>query len=438
MSSLSVYGLISGLNTTQLVNQLMQLEALPKQRLQVSLKAENSSVGAYQSIATRLKSVETSIAALAKDATWGARTATVTGSAVTATAAAGATTGQSTVQVTALATADTWTSDTHHGLDDLVVTTVPPEVSILNTKGEAVTVTPASGSLRDVIAAINDVPDSGLSAVAVKVGTDAYRLQIRATETGTASTAGYVSGLSMPVTALAGVDAEYTVDGIAGTSTSNTVTDLLPGVNVTFAQTGSSTVTVASEPTATSDAVKNLVDEVNKALDEIAKHTLAGANGTTRGALGGDAQARGIATNVLRAVSDALGGQFAAQAGIQTTKDGRLTFDAAVFTTAYEKDPAAVRSLVAPVDGVGIAQRLGAVVSAATNSTDGTITTSIQGRERTVKDLQNQIDGWDRRLESRREVLNRQFSGLEVALQRLQSQGGYLASALNSMTAQSR
>ena len=433
MSSFAVDGLVSGLDTTKLISQLMQLERIPQQRLQATLKNQTSSVTAYQSIATRLKAVDTAITALSAPATWGARAVSVTGTSVTATAAAGAVAGQNTIEVRALATAATWTAATAAGLGDTVTSTQPPTLTVRTSAGDVVNVAAASGSLRDVMDAINKIPDSGLTAVAVKVGTDSYMLQVRATSTGSGGQAGYLSGLAAAPTAVVGTDALYSVNGLEGTSKANTVTDLLPGITATFTQLGTSTVAVASNPTPTSDAVKAMVAEVNKVLDEISKNTVTGANGATRGVLAGDAGARALATNLLGAVSQALGDGVAAQVGIQTTKDGRLTFDAEKFATAYAADPAAVKALVAPATGVGIASRLQDVIKAATDPVNGSITNSVQGRERVVKDLQNQIESWDRRLAIRQSVLSKQFSGLEVALGRLQSQGSWLAGQLGTL-----
>lgn len=446
MSTFAVDGLVSGLDTTSLINQLMQIERLPQQRLQATLQQQNSSVSAYQSVATRLKAVEPFVTTLASDATWGARTASVTGSSVTATASPGAVAGQTTIAVTSLATAATFTATADAGLDAIVAD--PPVITIRNAAGVDTVVTAATGSMRDVMAAINDAPESGVTAIAVRVGPDAYRLQLRATETGVAASPQSVAGFTDPLIEAKGADAVYSVNGLQGRSASNTVTGLLPGLDVTFQQTGASTVTVGSDAATATGAAKALVDEVNKVLDELAKQTAAGSNGKGRGALASDSQVREVSTNLLRAVSDALGDGFSAQIGIETTKEGRLTFDAEAFTAAYERDPAGTRALLSPAPDAdapagtlppeGIAQRISGVIARATDPTNGFISNAVQGRERTVKDLQTQIDSWDLRLESRRSILSRQFSGLEVALQRIQTQGGYLASAISGMNAQTQ
>lgn len=77
--------------------------------------------------------------------------------------------------------------------------------------------------------------------------------------------------------------------------------------------------------------------------------------------------------------------------------------------------------------GQGLAKQLSALVAEVT-STDGVLKTAKAGNDSTVKDLQSQIDGWDRRLESYRQMLTRQFTAMETAIASLQSQTSWLAS----------
>ena len=194
---------------------------------------------------------------------------------------------------------------------------------------------------------------------------------------------------------------------------------------------------MTSDSKATGDSVAALVTAANDALAEIKKQTAPGTPGvdgaasTGRGALAGDTMVRALAGRVLQAVTDALGGVSAASIGIQSTREGTLVLDRAVLDKALAEDPGKVRALVSPADGsAGIAKRLTAVVDSATNAGTGFITSAIQGRERIKKDLETQIVSWERRLELRQATLSRQFSGLEVALGKLQSQSSWLSGQL--------
>ena len=188
-------------------------------------------------------------------------------------------------------------------------------------------------------------------------------------------------------------------------------------------------VSVATDTAASSTAVKSLVDSVNTLLQDISSHTrtkVAGDTTSTAGPLVGDSLLRSLSQRVLGSVSPGL--TSPAAAGVQTTRDGLLKFDADAFAKLVSTDPAAARAMVA-----GLADRVEAVADGATG-TSGTVTTAISRRQDAVRDLGKQIDAWDVRLELRRTNLERQYSALETALGSLQSQSSWLAGQLAGLS----
>jgi flagellar hook-associated protein 2 len=127
-------------------------------------------------------------------------------------------------------------------------------------------------------------------------------------------------------------------------------------------------------------------------------------------------------------------GTSLASLGIQTTRDGKLTFDAAKFTTAYNADPTAVAEKFT-TEGNGFAARLEKVAKAASNSTTGTVTSAITGRKSEIKRLNENIDSWDLRLELRRTTLERQYTALETAMSSMTSQSSWLTAQIDSLNA---
>jgi flagellar hook-associated protein 2 len=434
VSSLAVDGLSSGLDTTAIINQLMTLERQPQSRLRTQLTTQGTVITAYQSLSARLKSLQTAAGTLAQPATWTARTATVTGSAVTATVTGDAPAGRLDVSVTAVATAAAWTTTQSYGLDDAVFNTAQPPLTVRRADGSSVALYPPTGTMRDVMNTINQASGLGITAVAVKVGTDQYRLQIVASTPGTAGAPQGIDNLGVATSATAATDAAYTINGIPATSATNTVTDAVSGLTLTLAAPGSATVTVQSDPARLADRMQALVDAANGALEEVARQTVRDAE-SERGPLAGDSGVRSLSGSLLQAVSDAVGSTSAAAVGLQTTRDGRLAFDRGAFLDAWADDPDAVRTVISPGSGTGVIQRITEVLDRAIAPGSGTISQAIQGRESTQRDLQIQIDNWDRRLDLRRATLERQFSGLEVALSRLQSQQSWLAGQLGQLNA---
>lgn len=430
MSTFAIDGLVSGLDTKTVVNQLMQIEQAPQRRLQVQVSTQTSVITAYQSLATRLKAVDTAANALTGDAAWLARSATVVGTTVAATAGPQAATGDVTVAVTRLAAAAALTTDSAYGLDVDVFTDFP--IVVTKADGSTVSLTPASGTMRDVLSTVNSAADTGVRAVAVRVGTDQYRLQIVSAETGTEQAPRSITGMGVPTTTVAAVDAAYTINGIEATSTSNTVSDAISGVTVSLLAIGTSTIRVSQDAGKIADKMQALVTAINDALGEIGTQTVRDA-AAKRGPLASDSSVRNLTGSLLRAVSDAVGTASSAALGLQTDRFGKVSFDRDTFLVAYDRDPRAARDIIAPTTGSGVAQRLSTVAERATNATTGTFTLAIQGREITKRDLQTQVDGYDNRLDLRRKSLERQFSQLEVSLSRLRSQSSYLGGQLGQL-----
>ncbi len=433
MSTFAIDGLVSGLDTTGLINQLMQVESVPRERLKSTLAQQGTAISAYQSLNTSLKSVQTAAETLTEDSTWSARTATVTGSSVTATVTSQASLGQTTLTVDSLASAATWTTDAAYALDDDVFTGFP--ITVTKADGSTVDIHPPAGTMADVMGAINDAADSGVRAIAVKVGEDQYRLQVVAEATGTSAAPQSVTGLGVAVTATAATDAAYTINGLTGTSGSNDIVDLLPGLSVSLTDEGTSTINVADDADALATSIENLVKAANTALESVATSIAAGGEDDARGPLAGDSTVRLLSGQLLQAVADSVGGVSAATYGLETTSEGRLEFNRDTFLAGYAANPEEARTVLAPTSGDGVAQRIADVIDSAVNSSTGTITLAIQGRESTQRDLENQIESWDRRLQLRRTSLERQFSGLELSLSRLQSQSSWLAGQLNTLAA---
>ncbi|RYF66936.1 MAG: flagellar cap protein, partial [Comamonadaceae bacterium] len=99
----------------------------------------------------------------------------------------------------------------------------------------------------------------------------------------------------------------------------------------------------------------------------------------------------------------------------------------------YAADPSAVASKFTS-GTTGFAARVQAVAKAASDSVDGSITTSISGRNTTIKRMQDSIDDWDTRLALRQSTLTKQFTAMESALQQMNSQSSWLTSQLSSLS----
>src|SRR5215213_3011292 len=98
----TVDGLITGLDTTTIISQLMSLERMPQTRLKTSLTAQQADVTAYQAINTKMAALQAAAEKVALADTWTKGTATSSSAAVTASAGTGSVTGSVTFSVTSV------------------------------------------------------------------------------------------------------------------------------------------------------------------------------------------------------------------------------------------------------------------------------------------------------------------------------------------------
>jgi flagellar hook-associated protein 2 len=215
------------------------------------------------------------------------------------------------------------------------------------------------GSLRDVVAAINDA-DLGFSAAAVRVDDDAWRLQL------TSRSTGEDGAISLPVGAFDGIggmiessaarDAVITIGEGPGAyqveSEGNTFQEVLSGLTLTVkaVSTDPVTVGVTRDSDAIADNVSGLISAVNSALAEIKVQTRYDAETGSRGLLVGNSTIRRLTDDLRAAVSaqvEGLATSLPSGVGIELQRDGSFSFDQAAFTAAIEEDPDAIARLFA-------------------------------------------------------------------------------------------
>ena len=351
---------------------------------------------------------------------------------------------------------------------DLVVTRVAAGQTLIasDLAGNSVSVTAAGGlrsgeaaltnvavtagaTLAEVTLALNSAK-AGVTATAVEVSPGINRLQLSSTTTGVASelmldadslaTLGSLQSLS------AGRDALLTVgSGPASydvTRASNTITGLLPGVTLNLVKADpltAVTIDVQRDAEAVASRVTDLVAALNSVLTQTKSLTSYDTEKKKGSMLMGDGMIRRLSSDVVRAATGATTEgvlNIPSGVGISVDRAGALTFDKAKFLEAYAADPAAVEALVGlgTEASPGIAGRVEALATRLTRAGDGLLPSSIRSRENEIKGLGDRITGWDSRLTMREATLKRQFSAMETALGKMQSQSNWLSGQLAQLS----
>lgn len=455
-SSMGIDGLISGLNTTDLINQLMTAEAGPQTLLKTQQSTTQKFVAALQSLNTKVASLGTAATTASTATSWAALTATSSATSVTATASTSASPTQVTFTVDKLAQRQ------------VSLTSTFADVASFAGSGNSLTLTSAAGSTQIDTTGITSVTglasaitnsNAGVSAVAVQVS-GGYRLQLSSKQTGAANAFQLYQGTPADVTAgtatseqlvslSAAQDAQLTLWPGAGTgvsqqftSATNTFSNVLTGVSITTSavETNPVTLTLGRDTNALSTLGSNLVSQLNLVLGEITSQTSSttttdattGGTVVTPGVLGMDSSVTSLQQQLSAAASYPVNGVSPSSVGISIQRDGTFAFDQAAYNAALAADPQKVQDVVS-----GLAARVAAVTKATSDPTSGSLTAEITNQQGVVKDLGDQISQWDVTLQLRRESLQTTYSNLEVTLSNLKSQSSWLASQLGSLPSSS-
>ncbi len=446
----SVDGLISGMNTSSIISQLMQLERQPVTRLELKKSAADKAITALQGLNTKFLAIADLAKKLSTSAGWSPIKSTVSHpDAVGVTVAPGTEPTSLTFTVTSLAAAHQIYSASTYAAPTTQVADAGDAVTIGYTDADgaaaSLSITNHDGTLQSIADAINGTATAPVTARLVKTS-DAgdYRLELTAKTTGEKSAftvSGIAQGANPEMTftvAAQASDAEILLGSGANpmsiTSSTNSITGVAPGVTLQLKQadaTRTVTVDLARDLSAMSAEVEKLVAAANEFLKEAKSLTSYDATTKKGGLLQGNATVRQLQNELLEAVNSAVGGQSAASAGIELNRDGTLKFDKAKFESAYAADPAGVTAIFyGPTGSEGIAQRLFAVCESATQSTTGLLTGAIDTRRNEIKRIDDSIAVWDVRLDRKEAALRRQYAALEKALGAAQTQGNWLASQI--------
>ncbi len=451
MAGIQMGGLASGLDTTSIISQLMAVERMPRYRIERQQAAAQARQDALRDIVTKLKALKQSATELQRTSLWTEKQ-TVTsddttrvGVRTTGTVAA----GTYDVEVTRLANRAEQTWDFKQRPTDSVL-------SVTDSAGAVHDVTiRANATVDDAVASINAA--SGYPVTAVNRNGQLVLQAVATGAPGNFTASGQV--LDTMRASVAGVDANYTVNGTAYTSSSNVTTTGIAGAELTL-----SALTAAGDPvriTATQSAVdrdavvakvKGFVDAYNAVADTIrgklSEKRVPNATTTVdakKGVLFADPGLSQTLSSLRIGVMDPLSiGNPAtldelAEIGISTgaasamtaeKNNGHLVFDEAKFKAAWDGDQAAVERLLTG-DGTvgGFAQRLDGLIKPLTEA-GGLYDGRINAAGGELARLKDSLACMDLRLERKELFYRRQFTALEAALQKMQSQSVDLASRL--------
>ena len=364
-------GMSSGIDTSSIITALVSVERNHQTLLKIQQSGYQSTLNALSSLKTGLTNLQSAANTLADTSGWTGTKATSSSTNVTATAS-GSTASSLTFNVTKVAQAHSLISaDSVASKSDVVASS--GSVTITGSTGSATAIDVGTGSLNEVINAINS-SSTGVTASAMQTSSGVYRLKLQSNSTGAASqfSVSGLDGFTAMNTLSAGQDAKVWVGDLAtgfeASSTSNTFSNLVDGLSFTVSKEENN-VTVSSSVDATDVSTKAqaLVNSANSLLTFISNQTKWDATSKTGGPLMGSSSVRSLQESILGLVGGA------GISGLDVSADGQLTFDSAAFTTAFTADPA------------GLSKKLGGSMTSNVDSRASSTSLTLSSYTQTTK-----------------------------------------------------
>ena len=224
-------------------------------------------------------------------------------------------------------------------------------------------------------------------------------------------------------------DAQYTINGISMTSSSNTVTDI-DGVSITLLKETASDVsmTVNQSNEAVKEALKEFVKVFNSIVMNINKLT------AKEGAMQGETvlnQIKRKMTDVLMSKTDSNLYMF--NMGIKIdrdAKDGTIKFDETVYSNILRDSPQEILKLISGENAIG--DKMFDMLNDYTKAT-GTIANKVKGIDDRVVRLDDNLTRLNEQFERQKQSLLKKYAMLEITLSGLNVQADYMKSQMQAL-----
>jgi flagellar hook-associated protein 2 len=439
-SFFSVGGLASGLDTASIVDGLTKLEQQPLNTLRAQQAGFKTQISLLGQLAGKVTALQTAAKALADNGTVGVKT-TSTNTDFTATASSKATAGSYTMSVQGLASAAlqrsaAFASDTAPVTGGQLALTVQGVAYAPITISDGESLADVAGDIRALGAPIsavvlNDGTHSYLSITNLNTGfsgSDATSaLQIAETYSGS-------QGQHLGLTTKHGAtNAAFTIDGLAFTRQSNTVTDAIPGTTLTLkAQSNTDEkLTLDYDSTLTGTNLQKFVTAYNDIITTAAAQLSQGGANTDRNAtLAGDSSLRSLMSGVQGLVTSLVSGGGAvrslADLGLKTNfQDGTLSIDLTKLNSAMAANPGAVNNMFSQTTS-GIGAMTKKLSDRFTNVIDGLFTSRTKNLNTRIKQMDGEADRMQLRVDDFRKNLVSQFTAMEQVVSGLKAAGNFL------------
>lgn len=307
-------------------------------------------------------------------------------------------------------------------------------------------------TLNDLVKAINDANIS-VTASIINDGSagSPYRLSLSSKESGRSAAFIFDDGglnlgavtLTQASDALVFFGASNPAQAVAISSSTNSLTSVIPGATINLVGVSDSNVQVSitRDDSRIVNAVRDLVTKFNDVIAAIDQYDRYDSEKQEKGLLLGDrttSSLRSALFNIVMTRSTGLSGQYTtlAQIGITVASGGKsLSFDEEKFTQALQNDRQAVEQLFTfkeedsegRIVRAGIGVSIDKLLERLTDIDSGLIQTRMEALDRQISLNQQRIEQLNKALEAKRQRYLAQFIAMESVLAKMQQQSNALA-----------
>ncbi len=465
--TISIGGLISGLDTNGIIDQMLAIQQRPIERLQNKGSEYQIQLSTYGTLKGLVSSLQSAVSAIDTEGGLASYTATSGDKDLfTVTSGDDAAVGSYDVTVQQLAKVHKLTSTAFAAEEAMGEGTIHLKVGTAEAIDIAVSVT---DTYDEVASAINDA-DAGVKAAVVFDGTD-YFLTLSAEETGadnvinlTVTEAGTVAGdpensdatgLSRLVydqgstqnlsNTQSAADAIITVDGVSDIHrSSNEINDVIDGVTLTLVSAPASpdnatTLTVGRNTSAAKSKINAFVKAYNQVATFITEAQKYTEDTEVAGILMGDATTNSIRSQLKTMVTGLVSGAGTftrlSDIGITLGSDNQLKVDTDTLDDALDNDFEDVVQFFtqSSSDAQGFAVKMNETLEAMLDSSTGTFASREDGIKDSIDGINEQIGQYQLRAALWEERTRAQFNAMEALLAQYQSAGDYLGQFVTGM-----
>jgi flagellar hook-associated protein 2 len=407
------------------IERAVSIASLPLTQLQQQRIAFSNESSALRSLDTKFASLQATIATIGGTVGFGSYSTSLSNSStVKATLSEGAVEGNYSVEVTSLGSfANTISKDSSAGLmmvsDPATQNVSASSQYTLTVDGTPLSITPSENTLNALVEAINGA-GSNVRATAVNVGPPGspdYRLSLQSTKLGPSAIQLNDGTVDLLEQLAAGAKAKYKVNGMTTEiETDSQTVQLAPGLRIDLLQQSAlgeaTTIQVKRSTASVSNALSAFVNAYNGVVDELDGH-----RGENKGALKG----QGIVLTAAEALqklphfstgTSGLSSMFAL--GLSLDEKGRLSFDAAAFSSAATQDFGGLETFLGKATQSGFLKGASDLLNSLENATNGTIKASKTNVESAILEQDARIAEEQERLDKTRAIIDAQNAAADA------------------------